>query len=193
MSAIAAWARSGLMALSGPPDGPPAIPSFDAMSRIDVLLSKLEEHCTSVGSHRHHDIRLVTERARLSGLTRGGSVSCNRSCRLVKTRDGWIAVNLARDCDRQALPALLNRDFRGDPWAALAKAARATVTSELIESGRLSGECRTIVHRASSRPRECSAARLDTRSSACHRSFRALGGTAMRAPAGGQRSAGHQG
>ncbi|WP_345624606.1 CoA transferase [Streptomyces ziwulingensis] len=46
-------------------------------------------------------------RARLAGLPPPGRTSAGGSCRLLGTRDGWAAVNLARPDDRAALPALL--------------------------------------------------------------------------------------
>jgi CoA-transferase family III len=43
--------------------------------------------------------------------------SPNRQCRLVQTRDGWLAVNLARECDRAAVAAWLECDVSDDIWS----------------------------------------------------------------------------
>jgi hypothetical protein len=79
------------------------------MVAISNLLRDLNERCASVGSACRFDVELLHERARLSGLTPGGAESYNRTCRLLKARDGWLAVNLARERDRECLPALLGR------------------------------------------------------------------------------------
>lgn len=109
------------------------------MPGISNLLDELNERCASVGSSCRFDAGLLRERARLSGFTPGGAESFNRSCRLLKSRDGWIAVNLARDRDRECLPALLGRELTGDPWVELTAALPSFAGSELLESGRLLG------------------------------------------------------
>ena len=43
-------------------------------------------------------------------LAEAGQVSSNGSCRLFAASDGWIALNLAREDDRAALPALVEGD-----------------------------------------------------------------------------------
>ena len=42
--------------------------------------------------------------------------SRNGRCRLLRTRDRWIAINLPRREDLEMVPALLGGDFHGDPW-----------------------------------------------------------------------------
>lgn len=41
----------------------------------------------------------------LSGLAEPGLTSANRHCHLLRCADGWLALNLARECDRELLPA----------------------------------------------------------------------------------------
>jgi hypothetical protein len=61
------------------------------------------------------------------GLDSPGIVSANRHCRLLRTADGWAALNLARAEDRELVPALTGED--GEPGAALVNmAARCTFT-----------------------------------------------------------------
>lgn len=57
------------------------------------------------------------------GLEEPGLVSANRHCRLVEAADGWIALNLAREDDRELVPALTGEDC-GDLWARVVRAAR---------------------------------------------------------------------
>jgi hypothetical protein len=54
----------------------------------------------------------VLERDAPEGLGRPGIVSANRHCRIYAARDGWIALNLAREEDRSTIPALTGG--RGD-------------------------------------------------------------------------------
>lgn len=51
------------------------------------------------------------------GLKPPGSVSANRHCRLLRARDGWVALNLARADDLELIPALTG--INGEPWQAL--------------------------------------------------------------------------
>lgn len=64
-----------------------------------------------------------------------GMVSPNGRCRLIEARDGWIAVNLPRPDDIDLVPAWLERDIPGDPWSAIADAARCAPTAALVEWG----------------------------------------------------------
>ena len=53
---------------------------------------------------------LLTGRAGLLGLTRGGRVSAGGATRLLAARDGWCAITLSRPDDVAAVPALLQVD-----------------------------------------------------------------------------------
>ncbi len=64
--------------------------------------------------------QLLTARADLAGLASRGQVSAGGSCRLVRARDGWVAVNLARPSDVEALPAVVQAEVDpDDPWPAV--------------------------------------------------------------------------
>ncbi|KQZ62282.1 hypothetical protein ASD67_12055 [Sphingopyxis sp. Root1497] len=52
-------------------------------------------------------------------LAEPGEWSPNRHCRLVRCRDGWIAVSLARDEDRELVPAWTGATFEDEPWDAI--------------------------------------------------------------------------
>ncbi|PKB14367.1 CoA transferase family III [Novosphingobium kunmingense] len=52
------------------------------------------------------------------GLERPGLISANRHCRLLRASDGWIALNLARQDDRDVIPALTGGPA-GEPWSAI--------------------------------------------------------------------------
>jgi CoA-transferase family III len=68
-----------------------------------------------------------------------GRFSANRACGLFRAADGWIAVNLARDEDRELIPAWLGSDPDEDPWATLARETRRGSAADLIEGATLLG------------------------------------------------------
>ena len=63
---------------------------------------------------------LLFGRAALGGFTRRGRVSAGGSCRLLRTRDGWVAVSLARPDDVAGVPALVAGAVDIEPWDAVA-------------------------------------------------------------------------
>ncbi len=67
-------------------------------------------------------------------MQRAGRTSAGGSCRLLEAVDGWLAVNLARPDDVDAVPAVVEGgDPAADPWRLLAELAgrsRAVVVAE---------------------------------------------------------------
>ena len=57
------------------------------------------------------------------GLAQPGLASANRHCRLLQAADGWVGLNLARQDDRDLVPALTGEED-DDIWASLERAAR---------------------------------------------------------------------
>ncbi|HKN37535.1 MAG TPA: CoA transferase [Acidimicrobiia bacterium] len=104
----AAWAASGAMFLTGRPDGPPLGPPEGFVGRLRAVGEALGRSSGRLGRRVDVDVlALLGERAALSGLRRGGDVSCGGSARLLRTADGWLAVNLPRPDDLDLLPAWL--------------------------------------------------------------------------------------
>lgn len=68
-----------------------------------------------------------------------GKISANGSCELIATRDGWIAVNLARATDRSALDAWVGQHDTANPWPAVRAAAAHRSSQELVDLARLLG------------------------------------------------------
>jgi CoA-transferase family III len=70
-------------------------------------------------------------------------LSPNQHCRLMEAADGWIAVNLARPEDREALPAWINCDATNAPietlWNVISNAVRTSPTATLIAQAVLLG------------------------------------------------------
>ncbi|MET7685274.1 CoA transferase [Streptomyces sp. NPDC005423] len=76
-------------------------------------------------------------RARLAGLAPPGRTSAGGSCRLLRTADGWAAVNLARPDDHASLPALLS--LLGVSTTDLVRAVTRTTSSQLVQHAQLLG------------------------------------------------------
>jgi crotonobetainyl-CoA:carnitine CoA-transferase CaiB-like acyl-CoA transferase len=129
----ARWARSGLLALTGPADGPPRLPAVDHLAGIEALLGAVRVLGAARGTPIAVDHRVVVERAALSGLRRAGATSCGGSTRLLPAADGWLALCLARDDDVDLVPAWLGVEPGGDPWEAVASAV-ATQGAALVEA-----------------------------------------------------------
>lgn len=131
-----AWRRSGLMSVTGRPDGPPLIAPVALTTLADSALSMLSAASPRLGIAS--GARLLGERARLMNLARGGTVSANGSCRLLRCADGVIALNLPREDDWELICALLSGQLAED-WAALAEAVLPLPAGPLVERARLLG------------------------------------------------------
>jgi hypothetical protein len=119
------------MSLTGPEQGAPLVPAFDAMGAIHQLMEELRLSALAFGAQLNVDASVLGGRAHLMNLRRGGVHSCNRSCRLLEARDGWIALNLPRLSDIEMLPAWLGLEVGADPWVAAEQGARRFDRAEL--------------------------------------------------------------
>ncbi|CUU53534.1 CoA-transferase family III [Parafrankia irregularis] len=134
------WAESGLMALTGQPGRPPVVPAAPVLDRARAAAQLLTAVSTRLGSPVFADVaEILGGRAALLGLRRGGTVSANGSCRLMRAADGWVAVNLARPDDVDAVPALLGAEITDDVWDALAAALPRWRSRDLVERAWLLG------------------------------------------------------
>jgi CoA-transferase family III len=120
------------MSLTGPEQGAPLVPDVDIVGGIERVINDLHESATACGRSLEVSWRVLTERARLMRLTRGGNQSCNRSCRLLEARDGWIALNLSRVEDRELLLPWLGIAASADPWPCVAERIGRLERSELV-------------------------------------------------------------
>ncbi|WP_239308733.1 CoA transferase [Frankia sp. Cj3] len=142
------WARSGAMALTGPAGGAPLAPELPVVPRLDGAMAVFRLLAAARGRRVEVDAgALLGERAAISRLTRGGRRSAGGAARLLPTRDGWVAVNLARSSDRELLPAWLsiagNDHDRDDHpvglWDAVTVALARLPTHDVVEQGQLLG------------------------------------------------------
>ena len=136
------WAASGAMALTGFPDGPPLLAPAPLASAACAAVAALAAVATSEGLPGHERLReidggaLLGERAALSGFSRQGRSSPGGSCHLLRSRDGWIAVNLARADDISLLPAWLGAGDVSDVLAFVNRRARTRDSAELVAAAR---------------------------------------------------------
>lgn len=107
--------------------------------RAALALAQLRQHYPDAGYPE--DVReLLYQRMQLMGLGPAGQVSANGCCHLMATADGqWLALNLARPDDWQALPALLNKDLVNITLPGLVEEIRQHKASVLLEQGRMLG------------------------------------------------------
>jgi hypothetical protein len=133
-------AASGLMALTGQPDGPPLSPPPGLVSGLDGLAGTVAHWSAEVGDPVVVDWpELLTARAGLLGLRRQGRRSATGSCRLLRGRDGWVAVNLARPEDRDAVDAVAGGAGGPDKWEVLERMVEHDAVSEFVDRARLLG------------------------------------------------------
>jgi hypothetical protein len=126
--ALAEWAASGAMAITGRADGPPLGPPDGLVPGLRRWAAVVRQRSALLGEPVGVDaVALLGERAAIGGLTRRSPTSCGGATRLVRAADGWLAVALPRPEDRELLPAWLGV-HAGDaggageseaPWAAV--------------------------------------------------------------------------
>ncbi len=139
------WCASGLLSLTGHDDELVA-PPLGMVARLDALARSIE----AAAARRGASIELSWEelllgRAALRSFGRRGRRSPNNSCQLLATGDGqWVALNLARDDDRELLDALIEAPH--DEEAALDRWAGAHSAHHVVERGRLLGLALTALN-----------------------------------------------
>jgi hypothetical protein len=127
---VARWGSSGLAHLTGLSSGPPDFSRSNVLERAEQVAA-----AASIGTSA---ATLLTGRAGLLGLTRGGRVSAGGATRLLAARDGWCAITLSRPDDVAAVPALLQADYvPGDPWPILRRWAAVHPVSAIVERAAL--------------------------------------------------------
>jgi hypothetical protein len=137
----AAWAASGALALTGPAGGPPLAvdPVVPARLLGAGLVVQLLAACREVALDLD-PLALLGERAAITGFGRQGATSVGGVCHLVRAADGWVALNLARPDDVDALPALLEGAVGlHAPWPQVEAAIARCPVARLDEQAALLG------------------------------------------------------
>jgi len=119
-SPVADWAASGIVALTGRPEGPPLVPPGRAATVARELGARIATVTAGTRVSVQVDgAQLLADRAALTGHRRAETVSAGGSCRLLPTADGWAAVSCARPDDSLLLGALVERALPEDLWPAV--------------------------------------------------------------------------
>ncbi|GAA2729980.1 CoA transferase [Actinocorallia aurantiaca] len=149
----AAWARSGAVALTGRPGGPPLVPPGAAAERAAELWALLADLTARGGRPVRVDgPRLLSERAAYTRHSRRGPISAGGGSRLLPTADGWAAVSCARPDDPSLLSALAFAEPGEEVWTALGRWLAGHSGAELAERAALLGVAAGPVSRPA-RPR----------------------------------------
>jgi len=146
-----AWARSGLMTLTGHADGPtqmcpvPLASCADgAIKALDCIASALRPSAgTRNGAGSSAALlptgsALLGERAAIAGLHRHGAIAPGGGCRLLQAADGWFAISLTRKADWSDVPAWLEDDHARS-WEGVIATVAARDAATLVERARLLG------------------------------------------------------
>jgi CoA-transferase family III len=149
--AVLDWAASGAMALTGLPEGRPVHSPAPALSMLRQVTEGLAQATGKVGAQVRADpAELLTARAALAGLTRGGRVAAGGSSFLLRSSDGWCALTLSRPEDLMAVPAIIGvlgiaavpgdePESAGHAHRVLQAAARAVPAADLADAAQLVG------------------------------------------------------
>lgn len=130
------WATSGMMALTGSSE--PRMCPAPLAACADGAMLALQALAPGSGIAELSGAALLAERMQTHGLKRAGAVSAGGSCRLLKTADGVLAVNLARKDDWELLPAWLQSEPVAN-WQQLAANLQCGRTRDLLERARMMG------------------------------------------------------
>jgi len=139
-------ARTGVLWLTGPSDGPPVPVDLPLGDHLRVLAAGIATLSAGFG----HEVelepaQLVAERAAARAFHRRGSVSANGSCRLVRCADDWAAWNLPRHSDLDLLPAVLGTPVSGEPWDAVEAVCAGHPAEELVGRAQQVGIAAAVV------------------------------------------------
>lgn len=106
---------------------------------LDALCAEVAELTARAGRRVDPAALGVLDRTGHLALAPPGLASPNGACRLVRAADGWLAVNLAREEDRDLVPAWLGCDFGDDPWALVEAGVGDHTRASLIDGATLLG------------------------------------------------------
>jgi hypothetical protein len=116
----------------------PSGPAIPLAGWADRQIAALAETTGAPGLRALSGAALLGERASLNRFLVPGAVSAGGGCRLLRARDGWVALNLARPDDAALLPALFGDDaLDGD--AAIAACVAKAESLPLVARGREMG------------------------------------------------------
>ncbi len=128
---------------------PPAVPvglGLTVPSALSGNLARLADHLRRRYGLQVDPLALLSERAEVTGLhpPPDGQTSRNLACRLLRTGDGaWMALNLSRPWDLEALPAWTGGEPTGETaaeaWQAAGRAASTMTARAAVQRAQLLG------------------------------------------------------
>lgn len=135
------WPQVSLERLVGPPSRRLQHLDLGWLHRFGVVVGVVDALSAAVGgpSGGPSALSLLVERAQVLGHHGWGTWSAGTSCRLLETADGLIAVNLPRDEDLAAVPALVEHPPDEDAWATLATGVARMPSHVALERADLLG------------------------------------------------------
>lgn len=137
-----AWAASGLMALTGRPEGPALGPPSRLVGGVRCFADEIARRSARLGTQVVADpLETMAEHAVLARLRRGGEVSCGGTSRLVRSADGWLAASLARASDWDLVAAWLElaSPVRHGDWSVVVAEVANRFGAELTARSTLLG------------------------------------------------------
>lgn len=99
---------------------------------LDAVAAAGERLVAASGGRIAFDPRRALSRHDDLTLVEPGEWSPNRHCRMVKCREGWMAVSLARDEDRELVPAWTGAALDDEPWQAILDAAQSRGADAMV-------------------------------------------------------------
>jgi hypothetical protein len=106
---------------------------------LDPLIAEVATLTARLGRRVDVAAMGVLDRQGQLALDPPGLCSPNRACRLFRAADGWMALNLAREEDRELVPAWLGCGFGPDPWDLVATHAPEHTCAALVAGADLLG------------------------------------------------------
>lgn len=99
----------------------------------------------------------------MSALDRGDAIalappslrSANGAARMIRARDGWLAINLPRDDDMQSIPALLGEHDVHNGWEDIARHAGEHTCADVLERASVLGLAIAKVGETEARAQAC--------------------------------------
>lgn len=79
-------------------------------------------------------LALAAQRAAFTGFVRSGPRSVGGYAQMVRAFDGWVALNLPRPSDVEALPALVGAPVGPGDWAEIERRLAAMTRSEVVQT-----------------------------------------------------------
>lgn len=158
---VVAWAASGVVPLTGLPDGPPLQPPGAAALAARRLVQSFAALAGALGASLQVDgATVLGERAAFTGGRRAGTVSVGGACRLIPGADGLLAVSLPRPDDPLLAGALVGEQISGSAYDAVSRWARMRSIDAVVAAAAELGLAISAVGERHYRPGDCAAADL---------------------------------